>query len=134
MAVNFVDQTRYCTATVGMFYSKIHAICICKKYCFRLKFNAIYIQLLALLKYVLHNIRSGYRAHVNNIQFIFLLITIILLCNYIADNPGPEHSLGLTIFHLKCRSVRNKLDDILHYIESCDIICIPTYIFIKLCW
>ena len=79
---------------------------------------------LALIKYVLRNIRSGYRTHVNNIQFILLLITIILLCNDIAENLWPEHSWCLTIFHLNCRSVRNKLNDILNYIESCDIICL----------
>ena len=62
-----------------------------------------------------------------NIQFIFILGILILLCNDIAENPGlvTGHAVNnyLTILHLNVRSIRNKLDDICNYLEDCDIAC-----------
>ena len=54
-----------------------------------------------------------------------ILVEIILLANDIAENPGPENDevSGFTIFHLNVRSIRNKLSDVEHYIDECDIAC-----------
>jgi hypothetical protein len=53
-------------------------------------------------------------------------LSIVLLANDIAENPGPETndtiSGGLTIFHLNIRSIRNKLDSILYLLDH-DILC-----------
>ena len=67
------------------------------------------------------------RSNLLNIQFILILGILILLCNDIAENPGPEtdHAVNnnLTILHLNVRSIRNKLDDICNYLEDCDTAC-----------
>jgi hypothetical protein len=53
-------------------------------------------------------------------------LSIVLLANDIAENPGPETSDtisgGLTIFHLNIKSIRNKLDSILYLLDH-DILC-----------
>ncbi|KAK3106293.1 hypothetical protein FSP39_017122 [Pinctada imbricata] len=54
-----------------------------------------------------------------------LLIVLILLCNDIAENPGPESSVihGFSVFHLNIRSIRNKLNDVENLLDEFDIAC-----------
>ena len=69
------------------------------------------------------------RSNLLNIQFVFILGVLILLCNGIAENPGSVtgHAVNnyLTILHLNVRSIRYKLDAICNYLEDCDIACFP---------
>ena len=47
---------------------------------------------------------------------------ILLLANDISENPGP-YSSDFTIFHLNTRSIRYKIENLVDYVDSSDILC-----------
>ena len=61
----------------------------------------------------------------NNDQFKFYRLILLLMCMDIHTNPGPEpneiHSLD--IIHLNTRSIRNKLDYLSNVVASFQIAC-----------
>ncbi|XP_021364976.1 uncharacterized protein LOC110457857 [Mizuhopecten yessoensis] len=62
---------------------------------------------------------------VNNSDFLLIMQLLLLSCNDVQPNPGPEnHDKDLSIFHLNIRSLRNKLSSVEQLASDYDIICI----------
>ena len=113
-------------ASIGLFYSSTHRIVLHNKTMLHFSLFSELVKLIGLYSKLIANSLVVVRGNIENIQFVLLLVTIILLSNDISENPGPEINEtafgGLTIFHLNIRSIRNKIDSILHLLDH-DILC-----------
>ena len=64
------------------------------------------------------------RDFIENYDFHFILLLILLEANNIESNPGPlKESQSLSVLHTNIRSVRNKIDYIVDSFIDFDILC-----------
>ncbi|KAK3095789.1 hypothetical protein FSP39_019145 [Pinctada imbricata] len=107
--------------SIGSFYCKVYGMySLVQRYFITFNFD-----IFRIAAKLLNTVNRKIVQNLENIQFILLLCVLLLLCNDIAENPGPqsEEVKGFSIFHLNVRSIRNKLSDIEHYLDEYDIAC-----------
>ena len=87
-----------------------------------------------LVRYCRYFVLESYRIFHVNVINIALIISFIKLCLLLSEdieqNPGPTQGdttrtlqSSISICHLNIRSLRNKIDDIVHIVEDFDIVC-----------
>jgi hypothetical protein len=105
---------------IGSFYLRTRSVVI-KNILVSLKLSSyvLLVLLLVIHRLSLINCQSFINNYLfgcfyQNISFTLLLLQLLLLGNDVAENPGPETTVGeVSVFHWNSRSIRHKLDHLL---------------------
>lgn len=113
--------------SIGTFYYKCYSV-LKKKMLYYVKTFSLFSQ---FVQFVLYSVKISldyiYKFAFCNfcvdISFTFIMLLLILLCNDVAENPGPYEN-EISIFHLNARSVRTKVEYIETLALGSSIVCI----------
>ena len=76
----------------------------------------------------MHTYTYPFKYYFVNIYFVLFIINIVLLTSGgVERNPGPgntstNQNYCLTVYHHNIRSIRNKINDIVHIVQDFDIV------------
>ncbi|PJE78013.1 hypothetical protein CI610_03058 [invertebrate metagenome] len=69
-------------------------------------------------------IQTTLSAITNNSCFLLLLQLLILSCNDVHPNPGPNKINDISVFHLNIRSLKNKISFLENVASDYDVVCV----------
>lgn len=113
---------------IGIFYMKIRPVTVKHRYTKSYSFLLLLNELLNIIYYCAYLYGYPFKYYFVNIYFVLFIINIVLLISGdVETNPGPgntstDQNYCLTIYHHNIRSIRNKINDIVHIVQDFDIV------------